>query len=394
MKSIKIAAGALVAATLLAGAPAASAAGPVDVLVRIEGVDSTIQPRVSLRTSTGTVTKDGQHSCTGTSAAGALEIATRGDWTGPWSDAYGYGIDVVRGNAHPFFSGNYWAFYVNDVAQSTGICGRELSAGEEVLFVPQPEDPAKTKGLLRLSGVPARIAPGEAVTVTVTRHTSEFAADPPYTPSGKSAPAANATVTGNGVTLTTDAQGRASFVPAARGELDLRATRDGDVRSATERLCVTDGADGACGHHGARALRDQRLRRALRLAGPPRRLRRREVGLASSSASRAARARGSSPVRWRPIPPAWSPCACASSATTAAAAPASTRTASSCAARRPAASRPASGSRSARPPTGATCCPSGSRAGATSWTSRSATRPATSTARWQRGRNRVVFHVA
>lgn len=247
MKSIKIAAGALVAATLLAGAPAASAAGPVDVLVRIEGVDSTIQPRMSLRTSTGTVTKDGQHSCTGTSAAGALEIATRGDWTGPWSDAYGYGIDVVKGNAHPFFSGNYWAFYVNDVAQSTGICGRELSAGEEVLFVPQPEDPAKTKGLLRLSGVPARIAPGEAVTVTVTRHTSEFATDPPYTPSGKSAPAANATVTGNGVTLTTDAQGRASFVPAARGELDLRATRDGDVRSATERLCVTDGADGACG---------------------------------------------------------------------------------------------------------------------------------------------------
>jgi hypothetical protein len=54
-------------------------------------------------------------------------------------------------------------------------------------------------------------------------------------------------VRAGGATLTTDAQGVARFTPGERGATDVRATKDGFVPTATERVCVTDGADGFCG---------------------------------------------------------------------------------------------------------------------------------------------------
>lgn len=249
MKTSNSLAGVLAGVTLLlTGASGALAAGPADVTVRVEGLDTTLVPRTQLRTTETAVNKDGQHPCTGTSAAGALEQAVAGDWAGTWSDSFGsYGVDRIKSASHPFFSGHYWSFYVDDVAQTVGICGRELSSGEDVVFVPQSET-AASKPLLALRDVPDGIvAPGQSVTVRVVRTATEYDPNPPYTASGQTTPAAGVAITGPGVSLTTDAQGRASFVPPARGPVSLRATSDTDVRSATEAFCVTDGADGQCG---------------------------------------------------------------------------------------------------------------------------------------------------
>ncbi|HYF28726.1 MAG TPA: hypothetical protein VD931_23495 [Baekduia sp.] len=234
-------------AALLASAASATAAGPADVTVRVEDDAATVLPRTALRTTTTPVVKDGTHACSGTSAAGALERATGGAWSGAWSDGFGsYSVDTIKGVAHPFGSGAYWAFYVDDIAQGTGVCGRELTNGEEVLFVAQSES-GPSKGILRLRGLQARVTPGQSVTVQVVRTTTQFASDPPYAATPKTEPAAGATISGPGIALTADAQGRASFVASSKGEQSLRATRSGDVASATEGFCVTDGTDGLCG---------------------------------------------------------------------------------------------------------------------------------------------------
>ena len=247
MNQIKIVVGAIVAGTLLIGAPSAPAAGPADVTVRVEGLGGTLVTRTPVRTTTTPVNKDGTHACPGTSAAGALELATAGNWYGPWSDSFGsYSVDRIQSEEHKFFSGNYWSFYVNDVAQTVGICGRELTQGEHVVFTPQSET-GPSKPLLRLDLPAATVAPGQTVTVRVVRTITDFQSEPPYAASGRVEPTAGATVSGDGLTLTTDSDGRASFVAAGRGPVRLRATKDTDVRSATETLCITDGADGACG---------------------------------------------------------------------------------------------------------------------------------------------------
>jgi hypothetical protein len=234
----------LAAVTLAVAASAApaAAAGPAAVTVRVEGDGGTLIPRTALTTTTATVNKDGQagHDCTGTSAAGALELASAGSWTGAWSNGLGYSVASVKGEAHAFGSGEYWGFFVNDQLAASGVCGVELQAGDAVLLAPVSET-AMSFGVLSLSGVPAIAQPGQSLTVTVTRTTSDF------TGTVTRAPVAGATVAGGGATATTAADGTAHVALGTRGPATLRATNTGDIRSASEPVCVTDGTDGACG---------------------------------------------------------------------------------------------------------------------------------------------------
>ena len=88
--------GLLAAGLLLLAATPAGAAGPADVTLRVEGRADTLLARTTVRTTTSPVNKDGQagHDCTGTSVAGALEVATAGAWTGSWSTGLGYFVTV------------------------------------------------------------------------------------------------------------------------------------------------------------------------------------------------------------------------------------------------------------------------------------------------------------
>ena len=222
----------------------ALAAGPANVTVRVEGDGATLVPRTALTTTSTPVTKDGNpsHSCTGTSAAGALEQATGGDWSGPFDANYGdYAVEVIKSERHTFSDPSYWGFFVNDEPASGGVCTTQLNAGDSVLFVPTPSD-ASPIGILNVSGVPRTVAPGSAFTVNVTRTKTTY--DSSYNASTARGPAAGVSIAGT----RTATDGTARITLTDRGPAALRATGNADdVRSATETTCVTDGSDGACG---------------------------------------------------------------------------------------------------------------------------------------------------
>jgi hypothetical protein len=223
----------IVLAALASMTPAvALAAGPADVTVRVEGTTDTLLPRSAVHTTTTPVVKDGDssHSCTGTSAAGALEVATAGNWSGTWFDGFGYSVEVILGESHVFGSGHYWGEFVNG-AFGNGICPDELAPGDELLLAPEPESGAGDNPMYLQ--VPSTAQRGAPFNVTVTEKL----------PDTSTHPVQGAAVGG----ATTDANGVAAVTLDATGPTGLRATHAGDIRTATETVCVHDGDDGKCG---------------------------------------------------------------------------------------------------------------------------------------------------
>lgn len=235
----------IVLAVLAPLAPASAlAAGPADVTVRVEGAGDTLLARSAVHTTTTPVVKDGNnaHSCTGTSVAGALEVATSGNWSGTWSDAFGYSVETILGESHLFSSDHYWGEFVNG-APGNGLCADELSAGDEVLFAPEPTDFSATPDNPMYLQAPATAQRGTAFNVTVTEKVTTFDSSPPYAAHTTTQPVQGAAVGG----ATTDANGVAALTLDSTGLAPLRATHAGDIRTATETVCVHDGDDGLCG---------------------------------------------------------------------------------------------------------------------------------------------------
>ncbi len=229
---------------LLTPAVASAVSGtPAAVGVRVEGATDTLLARTAVTTTTAPVVKDGDplHACSGTSTAGALELATAGAWAGIWNGGFGtYSVDSVKGESHVFGSGRYWGLFLNGYAAPSGICGVQMQAGDELLVAAISE--TGTAGVLELAGVPATTKPGVPFTVTVTRKVTDFL-PPTYDPVNSSAPVAGAMVAG----ATTGVDGTAAVTLSARGPATLRASDADDVRSVPAVVCVTDGADGSCG---------------------------------------------------------------------------------------------------------------------------------------------------
>jgi hypothetical protein len=226
----------LAAATLLA-APALAAPG--NVAIRIEGTDRTLVPRTGVATTTVPVGRNGQN-CPGTSAFGAMHAATAGDWAGQYFGGLGWFVETIKGETHASDAAGYWALWINNGYSNLGLCGSELQEGDDVVLAPRNDQP-----ILDLTGVPARVAPGQAVSVKVTEHgLADPTAPSPVVVSG---PAAGATVRYGGATATTGADGIARLTFAAAGPAVVQATEPGHVRSAALATCVTTGSDGACG---------------------------------------------------------------------------------------------------------------------------------------------------
>jgi hypothetical protein len=226
---------------LLASGPAV-AAGPANVKVRVEGQSQTLVPRAGVSTFAGTFTKDGNpsHSCPGTSAGGALERATAGDWSGPYFNNLGYSVFTIKGETHDF-NGSSWSMWVNYKLAQTGACGTEVQEGDDVLLLPQTDGP-NPPGPLQLI-VPQTARPGEVSEVRV-RESGVVREN--YVDTVTERPAQGATVAAGGRTATTDAAGVARLT-FPTGPTSVQATKSGYVRSATETVCATTGADGACG---------------------------------------------------------------------------------------------------------------------------------------------------
>jgi hypothetical protein len=227
-------------ATAVAAAPASAATGAT---VRVEGFDATVVPATKVALEPGTFRKfDGGPTCSRTSAGGALEAATGGDWTGPERGG-GQVVERIRTVTLPWDDQQrYWAFWVNQRFASQGLCEQELSEGDEVVLYTgcYLATTACFNGTPLDLRAPATVKPGQPFAVTVQQ--VDF--DGNWNP--VDAPSQGATVSGGGASATTGADGRATLTLTTRGATTLTATKPDHPREAVP-VCVTDGADGFCG---------------------------------------------------------------------------------------------------------------------------------------------------
>jgi hypothetical protein len=233
-------------AVVLALLPAVPAgATPVTVNLRIEGATRTLFE--------GPVTTDvrrfqfsgdpSTYECDGMSPAGSstTPVPTRGaaitaaaqagllSMTGTFSTQFGSPtFDTVNGETVTYDTNTmkYLVEYKNGTASQTGACGDPISNGDDVLFAYA----MGSETLLKLSG-PATAAPGAPVVLHVTNWAD-------------GSPVAGAAVAGS----TSGADGAVTVGPfATAGNQDLKATKDGAIRSNRLSVCITTGSDGACG---------------------------------------------------------------------------------------------------------------------------------------------------
>jgi hypothetical protein len=238
----KFLSGLLAGVALLIAAPAAFAD---DVLVRVEGANDTLVPRTGTAIQPGVFTKDGDaaHACASNSAGGALESATRGDWSGRWLSFGDYEVQTIKGERYASTaddtSGNYWAFWLNYRYSQSGVCGTPMQAGDEVLFFPDCFGCAKHPSPLRITSVPDSAQPGRPFDVRVIQYDLVFDAD--FNATVTEGPAAGATVSAGGRTFGAGPDGVAHVTVDGRSLAGVRATKAGYVRSATENVCVDCG---------------------------------------------------------------------------------------------------------------------------------------------------------
>jgi hypothetical protein len=231
---------------LCLAAPTALAAGPATVTVRVVGPPPAYQalvPITTVTTNTTPVVNDhnNAHACSGTSAAGALQLATAGNWTGKWfeGETTGYLVETIAGTA---LSGSYWNFWHNNAESTVGVCGVEPSAGDSILFFPECFEKCTGSPPSVLSiNAPATAEVGKPVTVEVLSYPN---------PSGAPVPEAGATVTGGGESSQpTDAHGRTTmtFSGDERFALYARGPAEASAIPAEAFICIHEGNDGTCG---------------------------------------------------------------------------------------------------------------------------------------------------
>lgn len=234
MKHHRRLAGLLAGLSCLIAAPAALAAGPANVTVRIEGKGKTMVERGPVRTTADPVSKGGNPPCTGTSVAGALDKAVSGDWDGSYF-APTYFVERIRDESYP--SGatpDGWTYWVNHKEATEGMCSVELQEGDDVLFfVARCEwDGSKcaNKPVLPLElRAPASGSTTGPSQMTVVK----------YQPDGTANPVSGAHITGPGVDATTGAEGTASVSFGQAGNITLKADEPGAVRSEAETVAVS-----------------------------------------------------------------------------------------------------------------------------------------------------------
>jgi hypothetical protein len=236
--SLSLGAAALTAAQTAAGAAAAPSTA---ITVRVEGPRQTLVSAASVVLSDGTIVKDGisADSCSSRSAAGALELATRGDWSGTWSASFSaYFLSTIDGLAFPSTGAQYWAFWVNNAPASLGICSYDPKPGDSLLFFADcfGKSCPKNAGVLGVKA-PAVAVVGRPFTVSVTAYS-----DAKGTPSN----AVGATVSGGGAQAKTAAGGTAKLSFTQPGRFTLKVRAPGAVRTET-RVCVETAAANTCG---------------------------------------------------------------------------------------------------------------------------------------------------
>jgi hypothetical protein len=226
LRRIVVLCGATAALVLVPGAVALAAGTTVSV--RVEGTSRTLVPATVVRTRAGSITKGGTPAgkCPSTTAAGALDVATRHRWNGSYSSSFGLSVVQILGESHPFTSSSYWSIWVNNRFAPAGVCGLKLHRGEQLLFAAVPVK--GTEFPIALSA-PKRATEGRPFTVKVQY----------YNAKGALKPLAGAQVRGAGFRALSNKQGVVSLAAEHTGSLKYSATKKGFIRSAQVTVPVT-----------------------------------------------------------------------------------------------------------------------------------------------------------
>jgi Domain of unknown function (DUF4430) len=123
----------VVSAHALVGARAASV-GP-SVTVQIKTMNKTLLAPKKVHGGKGWITKGKTPTgkCPASSAAGALNAATHGRWTGTYFKSVG-GIFITSILGVKPAKKDFWSVFVNGKSSSKGICDIKLRAGQRLLF--------------------------------------------------------------------------------------------------------------------------------------------------------------------------------------------------------------------------------------------------------------------
>ena len=231
---------AIAAATALLSAPA-NAGSSAPITVRVEGTSSTLLPATKVALSATKVTKNGvaADSCSGRSAAGALETATHGKWTATWSASFkSYYLTGIEGLKFPSSGSEFWAFWVNDAPSPEGICTYDPRPGDRILFFPNCYGTKcpKSGGVLDVRG-PAVAVVGKPFTLQVISYSDDAKASPSM--------AVGATVSGGGASVRTGSSGTVKLVSTHAGTLTLKVTAPNAIRTEAS-VCVRTAAAKTC----------------------------------------------------------------------------------------------------------------------------------------------------
>jgi hypothetical protein len=218
--------GTLAVLAALAAVPAGALAAGAAVSVRVEGLKRTLVAAKLVHTHSGSITKDGAPAgtCPATSAAGALDVATKGNWGATFSASLNeLELTSIKGQSWPFTQPNYyWAVWINHRYAEVGICQIKLKRGDHLLFA---VDSAKTaEHPVGVSG-PARASVGKSFKVKAVW----------YTDAGKAKALKGIKIDG----ATTNAKGIATITASKRGKLRLKASPKGYIRSAAITVKVS-----------------------------------------------------------------------------------------------------------------------------------------------------------
>lgn len=228
-------------------APSGALAGETaTVTVRVEGEAKTLLSETEVTTNTTPVYKEGKEkdACPGTSAAGALQLASEGDWSGKWFggsikegkfSGLGYSVETILGETHKLSGTSYWAFWLNDLPAEDGVCSTELKSGDSLLFFPECSVECSSEASVLGIEAPASVATGEKATVVVKAHAS----------GGTSSPAEHVKVEYEGASAETNSEGKASVEFARAGEQQVKASLSGTIRDEA-RMCVYSAEDEDC----------------------------------------------------------------------------------------------------------------------------------------------------
>jgi hypothetical protein len=213
----------------LAGAcPVALAASSPQVTVRVEGKTHTLLQAKTVHTHAGSIRRGGAPAgaCPATSAAGALDVATRHRWRATWfSSLSDFELKTILGDSESTKK-FYWAIWVGNRFATTGACEIKLHRGEQLLFavdsVAHHEHPLAIRA-------PRRAVAGKPFAVKVVW----------FSDAGASRPLAGAHVSAAGVSGVTNSHGIAQVVARHAGELAVGAAGKGYIRAARVRVRVT-----------------------------------------------------------------------------------------------------------------------------------------------------------